>query len=245
MVGHDRRVTTDDADEWGGHVPALTPDEIDRIAAWHERAYREGRSEGRSTQTFEYLGATLVVPPDVQPITRVSHVLGDAVLAEVRRGERVLDMGTGSGVNAVLAAMAGAHVIAVDISPVAVEAACENASRNGVADMTEVRVSDVFSDVDEQFDLIIFDPPYRWFRPRDLFEHASTDHGYRAMSRFMAEARGHLLDGGRMLVSFGSSGDLAYLRQLIVAAGFSSEVVAHRSLTRDAVTVDYFTFRLV
>jgi release factor glutamine methyltransferase len=38
------------------------------------------------------------------PVTPVSHLLGEAVLAHVRDGDRVLDMGTGSGVNAVLAA---------------------------------------------------------------------------------------------------------------------------------------------
>ncbi len=55
-----------------------------------------------------------MVPPEVMPVTPVSHLLGEAVLAQVREGDRVLDMGTGSGVNAVLAAIRGAEVLAVD-----------------------------------------------------------------------------------------------------------------------------------
>ena len=42
---------------------------------------------------------SMAVPPQVHPINPMSHLLGDAVRADVRPGERVLDMGTGCGVN--------------------------------------------------------------------------------------------------------------------------------------------------
>ncbi len=91
----------------------------------------------------------------------------------------------------------------------------DNVLRNGVADRVEVRRSDVFSDVDGIFDLIVFDPPFRWFAPRDFLEAATTDENYDAMTRFFRQARRHLADGGRMLIFFGTSGDLAYIQQLI------------------------------
>lgn len=100
-------------------------------------------------------------------------------------------MGTGSGVNAVLAASKGADVVAVDIDPRALTAATANAQGNGVADRIDVRLSDVFSNVSETFDLIVFDPPFRCFRPRDLLEAAMTDAGYQAMTRFFRQARKH------------------------------------------------------
>lgn len=226
------------------YVPTLPPDHVERIRRWHENAYRAARAEGAEEQTFAYLGRTIVVPPGVQPIAGMSHLLGEAVLDEVAESDRVLDMGTGSGVNAVLAASKAAEVLAVDISPAAVEAARRNAERNGVADRVEVRLSDVFSAVDGRFDLIVFDPPFRWFAPRDMFERASTDEGYRTMAAFFAGARGHLTPHGRMLVSFGTSGDLGHLRALAHEAGFASETVATRSLVRDGLQVDYFTFRM-
>jgi release factor glutamine methyltransferase len=229
--------------DWAGFVPTLDAEQVRRITEWHERAYREGRAEGTTPQTFDYLDTTIVVPPDVMPITRMSRLLGEAVLREVEPGERVLDMGTGSGVNAVLAAMRGADVVAVDINPAALDAAVANAQRNGVRDRIQVRHSDVFSEVTETFDVIVFDPPFRWFRPRDRFEMASTDHGYRAMTGFFRAARDHLRDGGRMLVFFGTSGDLGYLLRLIEAEHFDIEVIAHDARTRDGVTVDYFTYR--
>ncbi|GAA5040211.1 release factor glutamine methyltransferase [Thermocatellispora tengchongensis] len=228
----------------GGHVPMVAPEHAERIRQWHERAYQAAKAGAVSEQTFSYLGLTLVVPPQVQPITGMSHLLGNAVLAEVRAGDRVLDMGTGSGVNAILAASVAERVLAVDINPVAVEAARGNARRNGVADRVEVRQSDVFANVEGRFDLIVFDPPFRWFAPRDLLEAATTDENYRAMTTFFRQARRHLSPGGRMLVFFGDSGDLPYLRHLIDAEGFRAEVLAQRALVRDGWTVTYFTFRL-
>jgi release factor glutamine methyltransferase len=166
------------------------------------------------------------------------------VLAEAGASERLLDMGTGSGVNAILAASKGADVLAVDINPHALRAAVANAERNGFADRVEVRYSDVFSQVEGTFDLIVFDPPFRWFRPRDLLEAAMTDEGYRAMTTFFRRLRSHLRPGGRALIFFGTSGDLGYLQQLVADCGFVSEVVAQGALTRDGWQVEYFTFRL-
>jgi release factor glutamine methyltransferase len=178
------------------------------------------------------------------PITPMSHLLGEAVLAEVSDGDRVLDMGTGSGVNAVLAAGRARQVLAVDINPQAIEATRRNAERNGVADRVEVRHSDVFGNVDGAFDLIVFDPPFRWFTPRDQFEVAMTDENYRAMTEFFRDARQYLTPTGKMLIFFGTSGDLGYLTQLADDAGFAKEVVATDSLQRDGWTVEYFAFRM-
>jgi release factor glutamine methyltransferase len=45
-----------------------------------------------------------------------------------------------------------------------------------------------------------------------------------------------------MLIAFGSSGDLDYLRRLLDEEGFAVRVVAEQSLVRDDWQVDYFTF---
>lgn len=225
-------------------VPTVSAEHAARIREWHLNAYQAMKREGEGVQTFEYLGRTIVVPPEVMPITGMSHLLGEAVLAETREADRVLDMGTGSGVNAILAAGKAREVLAVDVNPVAVAAARANAERNGVADRIEARESDVFSAVEGEFDLIVFDPPYRWFAPRDLLEAASTDEDYRAMTAFFRQARGHLAPEGRMLIAFGTSGDLGYLRRLIDEQRLRAETVAQRDLVKDGLRVDYYIFRL-
>ncbi len=68
-------------------------------------------------------------------------------------GKAVLDVGTGSGILAIAAARSGAReVVAVDIDPIAVRAAAQNAERNGVA--IEVR-SGSAADVEGAFDVVL------------------------------------------------------------------------------------------
>ncbi len=72
---------------------------------------------------------------------------------QVRGGERVLDVGTGSGILAVAAAKLGARsVLATDIDPLAIGAARRTARRNLLADVVRVRETSV--PPDERFDLI-------------------------------------------------------------------------------------------
>jgi release factor glutamine methyltransferase len=217
---------------------------VNRIRQWHERAYLLGQEASQGLQHLEYLGLSIVVPPQVMPITPTSHLLGEVVLAETTPGDRVLDMGTGSGVNALLAATKGAHVIAVDNNPLAIDAARANAVRNGLDQLIEFRRSDVFTAVDEVFDLVIFDPPFRWFAPRNLFETAITDENYATMRRFFGGAKLHLAPEARMLIFFGTSGDLDYLKELADWHGFTFELVARDDLEKDGWRVDYFTFKV-
>lgn len=148
------------------------------------------------------------MPEDVFAPTPMSDLLGRAVLDEVRPSDRVLDMGTGSGVNAILAASRSEQVVGVDINPHAVSAAVANAERNGVAGRARFFQGDVFGAVDGLFDLVIIDPPFRWFRPRDLLEASYADEGHRALGRFMAEVGALLTTWRRAGASCSSSAPL-------------------------------------
>lgn len=227
-----------------GYRPTVTAAYAEQIRRWHEETYQSAKAQAGSGQTFDYLGVTLEVPPEVMPITPLSDLLGAAVLAEVQAGYRVLDMGTGSGAYAILAASKATDVLAVDINPQSVEAARRNVIRNRVADRVDVRHSDVFSAVDGRFDLVVFNPPSRWFAARDLLEMASTDENYRTLTTFVRNVGRHLRVNGRLLIFFGTSGDLGYLRRLLVEEGFRIEIVNHREIVKGGTQVDYYTHRV-
>ena len=228
---------TDDA-----YRPMMSDEYAATLRRWHEAASLELHRSG--VQRVGYLGLELEIPEQVFPLTRMSDLLGRTILAEVRDRDRVLDMGTGSGVNAILAASRSHDVVGVDINPHAVAAATRNAERNNVAGRTRFYESDVFERVDGSFDLIVFDPPFRWFRPRDVLEMSVTDENYRTLTRFMSEVGGRLNPGGRLLLFFGTSGDMNYLRHLIDRQGFVVHTIASRDLAKDGIVITYATYRL-
>jgi release factor glutamine methyltransferase len=64
------------------------------------------------------------------------------------------------------------------------------------------------------------------------------------MTSVFATAKEYLSTRDRMLIFFGTSGDLEYLRELFDRYGFTAEVLRQGSIVRDGIQVDYFTFRV-
>ena len=104
---------------------------------------------------FEVDEGVLIPRPETEEL--VARVAADAL-----PGARILDVGTGSGAIAVSLAksVAGADVVAVDISDVALEIAARNAANNGV-DVTFVK-ADALADMSHLgvFDIVVSNPPY-------------------------------------------------------------------------------------
>ncbi len=78
-----------------------------------------------------------------------------AIQTRVQPGMRVLDLGTGSGILAIAAAMLGATVTAVDISDVAVEVARQNVAANGMAERISIELGSIEAVQGHRFDLIL------------------------------------------------------------------------------------------
>ena len=224
------------------YKPTISTDYVQKLLEWQENVYNESKT--RDTQNIEFLGRKFNIPRVVHPINPMSYLLGNSVLNETKKTDKVLDMGTGSGVNAILAASKTDIVIAVDVNPKAIKNAEKNAKNNGVASKITFAVSDVFSNVEGTFNLIIFDPPFRWFAPRDIYEVGTTDEGYKSLTTFFHDVDKYLAPYGRILLCFGSSGDIGYLYKLIEEYGFQKKVIAQRDLEKEDITVNYYTFLL-
>lgn len=129
---------------------------------------------------------------------------------KVSPGERVLDVGTGSGIAALHAAKAGAMVTAVDLNPNAVTCARLNALRNDLK--VEVLVSDLFQNVKGVFDVITFNPPYlpEEGAPSTWMERAWSGgaDGAEVVVRFLDEAWKFLAPGGRIYIILSSFGSI-------------------------------------
>jgi methylase of polypeptide subunit release factors len=98
-------------------------------------------------------GGDEVVPAGIE-----THRL--AALTPRRRIDSALEIGTGGGYLALLAAEHAEHVVATDVSSRALAFAAFNAALNGVTTV-ELREGSFFDPVsDEQFDLVFSNPPY-------------------------------------------------------------------------------------
>ncbi len=65
-----------------------------------------------------------------RPVPPAFNLMAATVLKEVREADTVLDVGTGSGIQAILAASKAKRVLAVDVSPEAVNCARRNVALN-------------------------------------------------------------------------------------------------------------------
>jgi len=141
-------------------------------------------------------------------------------------GGSFLEVGSGSGVVAVTAALRGCRrVTALDVSEVAVENTRRNVARHRVGDTVRVLRSDLFDrlNADEQFDIIFWnssfvEPPEDYVARSEL-DSAIFDPGYRAHRRFLSSAARHLAPGGRLLLGFGSIGNGELLARIAAEAG--------------------------
>ena len=149
----------------------------------------------------------------------------------VRPGEHVLEIGAGLGLAAVLAAKAGATVIATDILPKAVEVTRANASLNGV--VVDARIGDCYAPVaGERFDLVCTNAPQMPTpanRARGdaaaLADNGGVD-GWEMLDRVIEGARRHLRPDGRLVFTL-----FAFLGRKVAftkleAAGLTPSIVA-------------------
>ena len=193
------------------HKPLMSETEAKRRIDWQNKAYRE-HLKSNNCITIDFYGRKIVVLPNVfAPEPWDYNLLAKTVLKEVTETDKVLDMGTGTGIQAILAGSKSTDVTAVDVNPFAVKCAKMNIKLNKLSSRVKVSESDLFENVKGKFDVIIFDPPFRWSKPRDIWERSCADEDYTTMSTFFTQVKNHLNPRGRLLIHFGTSGDISYL----------------------------------
>lgn len=205
----------------------LTPGERAHLHALLAARTRERKPTAYVLGFTELAGQRFRVDPNVLiPRSYLAElILGDAPPWLEDPPERILDMCTGSGCLAILAAQVfpDAHVMAVDVSPEALDVARENVALHGLEERISLRHGDGLSAVrGERFDLILCNPPYVTaasmdalppeFRWEPALALAAGDDGNAFLRHFLPALPAHLTARGVTLV------DVGHNRRLVEAA---------------------------
>ena len=169
--------------------------------------------------TTKVFGKEIIIFPEVMsPKYDWAGIFGVETLPDVQ-GKTVLELGCGSGIISLFAALRGAKSVdAIDINPHAINNTNENFKKHSVKN-AKAFYSDLFSEVKKQYDLVIFNLPYHGNKPKDILEHGVADEGYEMMKRFVADLPKYMKDDGLADVGFSTSGDTKLLLEQFEKSG--------------------------
>lgn len=202
---------------WGAH---LTPAELEQVLINIDlRVHRKKpvpyliREAWLADRCF-YVDERVLIPRSF-----ISELLKESLSPWVESPERVhsvLDLCTGSGCLAILAAEAfeNAQVVGADISPDALDVAEINRKRFSLEKRLELIQSDLFDNLkNRQFDVIISNPPYvtqeamntlpEEYRQEPALALAAGIDGMDIVRRMMPQLAAHLNDGGFAVIEIG------------------------------------------
>lgn len=148
-------------------------------------------------------------------------------------GEKTfLDMGTGNGEIAVKAAEKGAEVTAVDINPEALSFAREKAGERGLEDKITFLESDLFEEVEGEFDIVVFNPPYlpgsEGLGDEEIWR--GGEKGIEVTESFLREVPEFLAEGGEAFVVMSSRSEIEYIVDSFDLSAVSSKKIWFENL---------------
>lgn len=155
----------------------------------------------------------------------------------IKEGDSVLDVGTGCGILGITAANKASKVVAIDINPLAVRCAKENAKLNGVAHKMFFIQGDLFAPLKkgEKFDLILFNAPYlptEPFEGKTFVERAWAGgiSGRAVINRFLEKVRDYVKLDGRVLLMQSTLADMDETMRILEVKGFKAKIIASLAL---------------
>lgn len=170
-----------------------------------------------------------------------SYLLADNL--EIKKGQSVLEIGTGSGIVAMYASRLTDDITVTDINFDACELARKNFTENGIENI-EILWGNLFEVVENRkFDVILFNTPYLPTEDDEVLENTINYafdgglNGRKVIDLFLNEVGNHLNDGGivQMIQSSLSGNDetLARLDEM----GFIAEIAASEHFFFEDITL--------
>jgi len=174
-----------------------------------------------------YYGLSINLHPQVYEPAEDSFLLAENLA--VKEGDIALDVGTGTGLIALLMSRKARFVLGVDINPMAIELARKNAELNSIQNV-EFRLSDLFENVSGKFDVITFNAPYLPGEPEEPIDLALVggETGREVLDRFIGEVSDYLRPGGIVQIVQSSITGVEETLKRLEEAGLTAKIAAKR-----------------
>ena len=173
----------------------------------------------------------LFVLSNVYEPSEDSFLLAENV--KVKENASVLDLGTGSGIQGINAAMQGAgKVVSTDINETALLNAKKNAEELGFDKVFEFRKGNLFDCLkkEERFDVIVFNPPYVISEEKKYADLDGGIKGREILDEFLKGFAAHLEKEGKCFFLQSSLNGEEESTELLEDQGFETKVVARKKL---------------
>lgn len=191
--------------------------------------YDRMRETCKEPREIVYAGLKIVVHPGVYDPGFFDDTRWFAgALRKIVGSKTLLEIGTGTGFIGLWCAIHGASVTATDINPAAVANARVNAARYR-ANM-RVCIGDMYKAIPAsgKYDHIFWAHPFNsWDLPGDdMLLRSGIDPGYESLRAYVAGAKDHLYDGGRLLLGTGDSADIRQIERIARDCGYRLSLVS-------------------
>ena len=189
----------------------------------------------REEQSFHYNSLTIYLHHEVYEPAEDTFLLLESI--SVIPGQKILEIGSGTGIISLSYASQGAEVICSDINPHAIKIIQRNIQENHsqLKGSIEVRTGNLFDILhkDERFDIIIFNPPYlpttnedkkgmsEWYTRS--FDGGET--GLQVTTRFLKECKRFLKKDGHVYIIISSFSKQENITRLLEEITLKHQVI--------------------
>lgn len=177
---------------------------------------------------------------EVYPPAEDSFLLMDNL--QINTDDKVLEIGTGTGIVSIYASLKCKSVTSTDINPHALKCAENNVKLNNRKNVKIIE-SDLFENINEKYDLVLFNTPYL---PVSMEEHVDDDYskawdggenGREVIDRFIKEAPNYLRENGRIQLVQSSFSNNEKTIEEFKKMGLKSEITAIEHVFFEDITL--------
>jgi methylase of polypeptide subunit release factors len=170
-------------------------------------------------------------------------------VAALAEGKRLLEIGPGTGITSLFAALKDSQVTAVDVNEKAIENTRMNFAEHGLT--VDARVGSVYEPLDEkeQYDVIFWNHPFNKtsYQDTDPFLKSVFDFEYKHLETYISEGRTHLLPDGKLLLGTSNIADLRGIEEIAQRHGYDFVLIdkVDRETEVDGTDTDFRIYEFV